>query len=79
MAPLVDCLVHLGEDHLEEVLNFLMRSVVAPMHLEVPLSLESVLFFSMVVHMDSAWVHCLVQMPLSHESFLLLHHKLNLL
>ena len=43
MVPLVDCLQHLAEDHLEmdhvvEVLNFLMRSVVAPMNLEVPLS-----------------------------------------
>ena len=59
MVPLVDCLEHLAEDHLEmdhvmEVLNFLMRSVVAPMNLEVPLSLESVLFSLMAVHMDSS-------------------------
>ena len=53
MAPLVDCLEHLVEDHhVVEVLNFLMMSVVAPIHLEVPLFLESVLFL-MVVHMDS--------------------------
>ena len=77
MAPLVNCLEHLVEDHhFVEVLNFLMMSVVAPMHLEVPLFLESVLFL-MVVHMDSSWVHHLAQMPLSHESFRLLHHKLN--
>ena len=50
-----------------EVLNFLMMSVVAPIHLEVPLSLESVLFL-MVVHMDSSLVHHhLAQIPLSHE------------
>ena len=77
MAPLVDCLEHLVEDHhVVEVLNFLMMSVVAPIHLEVPLFLESVLFL-MVVHMDSSLVHHLAQMPLSHESVLLLHLKLN--
>ena len=38
MAPLVDCLGHLVEDHhVVEVLSFLMMSVVAPIHLEVPL------------------------------------------
>jgi hypothetical protein len=63
-------------DHLVEVLNFLMMSVVAPMHLEGPLFLESVLFL-MVVHMDSSWVNHLAQMPLAHESFRRLHHKLN--
>ena len=49
MAPLVDCLEHLVEDHhVVEVLSFLMMSVVAPIHLEVPLFLESVLFWMAV-------------------------------
>ena len=69
-------LLHLW-DHLVEVLDFLMRSVVAPMDLEVPLSEESVLFSLMAVHMDSSLVHCLVQMPLFLESFLLSHQKFN--
>ena len=87
MAPLVDCLEHLVEDHhVVVILDFLMRSVVAPIHLEVPLFLESVLFL-MVVHMDFPWVHqpaqiplflesLLLQIPLFLESLLLLHHRL---
>ena len=64
MIPLVDCLAHLVEDHLEkdhvvEVLNFLVRSVVAPMDLQVPLSEESVLSFLMAFHMGFHWLTAL--------------------
>ena len=77
MAPLVDCLEHLVEDHhVVVVLSSLMMSVVAPIHLEVPLFLESVLSV-MVIHMDCSLVHHPAQMPLSHESFLLLRNRLS--
>ena len=77
MAPLVECLEHLVEDHhVVEVLSFLMMSVVTPMHLEVPLLLESVLFW-MAVHMGFAWFHHPVQIPLILESFLLQCHRLS--
>ena len=89
MAPLVDCLEHLVENHhIVEILDFLMMSVVAPIHLEVPLFLESVLFlevplflesvlFLMAVRMDCSLVHHPAQIPLFLESLLLQHHRLN--
>ena len=81
MCPLVHHLVvdHLEKDHLVEVLNFLMRSVIAPIDSQGPLSEESVLVFSMALHMGSSLAHCLVQIPLSLESFLLSNHGLILL
>jgi hypothetical protein len=70
MAPLVDCLGHLVEDHhVVEVLNFLMMSVVAPIHLEVPLFLESVLFLE---------VPLLLYTPQIRASFFGTSKKLNI-
>ena len=45
---------HLAEAHLLEALNFLMRSVVAPIDCQVPLSAGSVLVVLMAVHMGFA-------------------------